>query len=458
MDFAQYLNGFKGKRVYFLGAGVSHKDLIPLFAKHGAKVTVCDKLTRDKFDPSLYRAFESAGVSFMLGEEYLLSLCDAEVVFRSPGISYFRDEIARAVKSGVRVTSEMEEFFEIAPCEIIGVTGSDGKTTTTTLISEILKAAGCRVFLGGNIGKPLLPLVSEMTKDDVAVVELSSFQLMSMRKSPRTALVTNIATNHLDYHADMGEYIDSKKNIYTHQTERDTLVLNADCPYCEKFASDSAAQKRFFSSARPVECGAYVKDGEIVLSTGEVVVSVDELLLRGAHNAANFAAACAALMGRTPASAMRSVALSFGGVAHRLELVRELSGVRYYNDSIATTPTRTIAGLRSFSDKLILIAGGYDKHIPFEPLVSELMRSVKLLILTGATADAIERAVETADGYDGTNPRICRAPSLEKAIAFAKIAAATGDEVLFSPACASFDSFKNFEERGDFFKKLVNSL
>ena len=356
----------------------------------------------------------------------------------------------------------MEVFFDVCPCPVIAVTGSDGKTTTTTLIAKILEEEGKTVHLGGNIGKALLSRVFEMRETDVAVVELSSFQLISMRNSPKTAVVTNITPNHLDVHHDMLEYIHAKKNIFIHQNAFSRTVLGFDNDITASFAPEIRGECMMFSLEREMEHGAWLdSSGSILFNAhGEstFIMNASDIRLPGRHNIANYLAAICAVWGNANAKTIRKVAMEFSGVAHRIEFIRELDGVKWYNDSIATTPTRAVAGLRSFGRKIILIAGGYDKKIPYEPLAPEIISHVKLLILTGATGPKIEAAVRSHPDYTGGAPGIINADDLESAVKIARKAACKGDAVSLSPASASFDKYKNFEERGFHFKELVNAL
>jgi UDP-N-acetylmuramoylalanine--D-glutamate ligase len=452
-----FLNRLKGKRAAFCGIGGSNLPLIRIFARAGARVTACDKRTRERLG-ALADELETLGVELRLGEGYLDRL-DADVIFRTPGMRFYTPELDRAREQGKAVTSEMEVFFDLCPCRIYAVTGSDGKTTTTTVISEFLKEAGKRVHLGGNIGKPLLPEVDTVRPDDVAVVELSSFQLISMRRSPDVAVVTNLAPNHLDIHKDMAEYINAKRNIVLHQNAFGRAVLNADNEITAGFAKDVRGDLRWFSRRRPSSRGAWLReDGKILVGETEVM-DASEIRIPGMHNVENYLAAISAVWGDVGPDAIRKVARTFNGVEHRMEFVREVDGVRYYNDSIGTSPSRTISGTLSFyPGKIILLAGGYDKKLPFDALGPAIVKKVKTLILMGATADKIEASIKAAPGYRPGNPEIVRVGSMEEAVAAARRAAKRGDVVSLSPACASFDMYPNFETRGNHFKKLVNSL
>ena len=446
--FEEYFASLRGKRIAVLGLGVSNRPLVRLLLEFGCDVVGCDRTPREKLENEVLE-LERLGCRLHVGDDYLAGV-EADVVFRTPGMHPGNPAIQALKERGAEVTSEMEVFFEVSPCHLIAVTGSDGKTTTTTLIAEMLKAAGKTVWLGGNIGTPLLPLVRQMQKEDFAVVELSSFQLMDMRRSPQRALITNLAPNHLDIHKDMDEYVDAKKNIFRYQGEGDLLVLNADNSITASFRGPG--KTRFFS--RLGEGDVCIRDG--VICRGQTpVLPVSDILLPGVHNVENYMAAIAMVEGLASDEDIRQVAKTFGGVEHRIELVRIKDGVRFYNDSIASSPTRTMAGLRSFPEKVILIAGGYDKHIPYDPLGPEICAHVKKLFLNGATGPKIRAAVERCPG---DKPEMVDCPDFASAVKAAAEAAEPGDVVLMSPASAAFDQFKNFMVRGNYFKELVKEL
>ena len=449
--FTQYFHSLKDKRIAVLGLGVSNRPLVRLLLDFGCQVTGCDKTPREKLDGEVLE-LEKAGCTLHVGENYLDGV-EADVVFRTPGMHPANPAIQALVSRGAQVTSEMEVFFEVCPCTILAVTGSDGKTTTTTLVSEMLKAEGKTVWLGGNIGTPLLPLVRQMQPSDFAVVELSSFQLMDMKRSPARAVITNLAPNHLDIHKDMAEYVQAKTNIFRYQDENGILILNADNPITAAFRGNG--KTLFFS--RQKEADVCLADG-VICRHGEKVLKTSEILIPGVHNVENYMAAIAMVDGLVSDETIRQVARTFGGVEHRIELVRVKDGVRFYNDSIASSPSRTIAGLRSFPEKVILIAGGYDKHIPYDVLGPEICAHVKKLFLGGATGEKIRQAVISCPEYDPKALEITDCGSFEPAVRAAAAAAKAGDVVLMSPASAAFDQFKNFMVRGDFYKKLVKEL
>ena len=449
---------FCGKQCTVLGIGVSNRPLVDFLLECGAVVTA-----RDKKEPSALGesadAFSAAGVRLITGADYLANI-RADYLFRSPGIRPDKKEILDAVANGAVLLSEMELFCALCPCPIFGITGSDGKTTTTTLVALLLEAAGKRVFLGGNIGTPLLPLVKEMTPDDYAVVELSSFQLMTIGNGPARAAITNLSPNHLDWHTGMEEYVESKCRIFGGENCR-TVVLNAENEGTAAIADrlDAAGGKRVcrFSSARILsgEGDVYEKDG-VICRGREAILPTDAILLPGRHNVENYMTAIAMVGDLVPAAAIRSVAKTFPGVEHRIEFVREKDGVRFYNSSIDSTPSRTAAALRCFPERLIVICGGYDKHIPFGPLGEVLCEKAKTVVLTGATRDAIRASIEEASAV--TKPQILTEPDFDMAVAAAAKSAESGDIVILSPGCASFDAFPNFAVRGERFKQIVGNL
>ena len=457
MTLRDYIESLRHKTVAVIGIGVSNTPLLELLLAEGIRVTACDKRSREQMGEQAEH-LEQLGCELHLGADYLKDL-DADVIFRTPGLRPDVPEIAACVDRGAVLTSEMEVFLEVCPCTIIAVTGSDGKTTTTTIIAELLKAAGKRVWVGGNIGHPLLCEADGMLATDSAVLELSSFQLMTMKHSPHIAVVTNLAPNHLDVHRDMAEYVAAKENIFRHQSGEDVAVFNADNDITAEQSRRAPGRARLFSRQGEVADGVFLRGEDIVCRSGgheRVVMTTGDIKIPGVHNVENYMAAITAVDGLVPDEVIRDFAREFGGVEHRIELVRTYRGVRYYNDSIASSPSRTIAGLRSFHEKVILIAGGYDKHIPFDVLGPEIVEHVKLLVLCGATADKIRAAVENAPGYEPGKPEIRDVTPFTAAVEAARDRAQPGDVVTLSPACAAFDQFKNFAERGKFFKSIVN--
>ena len=452
----------KGKKVAFIGAGVSHKTLIEEFVGLGAHVTLCDKKNSVDDFGSYAETIRRLGIDLSLGEHYMDGFRGQDIILRTPGFEYYQKPLQDAIAAGTLVTSEVELFFDYCPCEIVGVTGSDGKTTTTTLISKFYEAAGRKVHLGGNIGAALLPMLPDVAPEDVAVVELSSFQLISMRKSPKIAVVTNVTPNHLDHHKDMQEYIDAKRNILLHQVPPCREVLGYENVITRSMVPDCKGKQVWFTRLHDTDNGAFLRgDGMLCMAEDGVVtpfLAQKDIKLRGLHNIENLLAAAAAVWGEVPVEAIQKVGSTFTGVEHRIEPVRVLDGVTYYNDSIGTSPTRTIAGLRSFDQKVILIAGGYDKHIPYEPLAPEVIAHVKDLVLMGATGPRIEKAVCEHPDFAASGLTIQHADTMQHAVELARAAAQPGDIIILSPASASFDLYPNFEVRGREFKKIVNEL
>ena len=455
MTFEEYLSSLKGKTVGVIGVGVSNRPLIEKLLERGIDVTARDK----KEDlGELGQALTAQGCKLRLGSGYLADLHE-DVIFRTPGLRPDVPELAAAVAGGSVITSEMEAFFAVCPCPILAVTGSDGKTTTTTIISKLLAAEGKIVHVGGNIGHPLLAEAGTIAPEDVAVLELSSFQLMTMTQSPHIAVMTNLSPNHLDVHKDYAEYIAAKANIFTHQTAQDIAVFNADNDETLALSAKAPGRVRLFSRKREVDDGVFLRGTAVIArSNGQerTVMDTGDIKLPGVHNIENYLAAIAAVDGLVSDEVIRDFARTFGGVEHRIELIRTRRGVRWYNDSIASSPSRTIAGLNSFPEKVILIAGGKDKGISYAPLGPVVNEHVKLLLLCGATAGVIRQAVEQADNYAGLE--IIDVADYQDAVSIADSRAVEGDVVILSPASTSFDRFANFMERGRVFKEIVNAL
>lgn len=453
----EFKQNIKGKKVSVIGIGVSNIPAIKYLKSLGANIIARDK---NEQVPDELKSID--GIKYILGDKYLEDLNDSDYIFRSPGVKPFLPEIEEAVKSGVILTSEMETFIHLTDATIIAITGSDGKTTTTTLTSLFLKEAGKNVYVGGNIGTPLLDKVEQITKEDYVVLELSSFQLMTMKEKMDRVAITNVAPNHLDYHRDYEEYIEAKANIFKNQDEFGLLVLNEDNEFTKRYEKEAKGRIRKFSLEKEVGCGVYYNNGKIISRVGckeEEIMDVKDIKLVGMHNVANICTAASLVIDITGKDAIIKVAKEFGGVEHRMELVKELNGVKWYNDSIASSPSRTIAGLKSFNQKIILIAGGYDKHIPYDVMGEYLIDKVKLMILVGTTAPKIKEAAqkEAMKRNIETMP-IVEFDNLKDAVEYANSNAQKGDIVAMSPASASFDLYKNFMVRGDYFKKLVNDL
>ena len=456
-----FFKSIKNKTVAFIGIGVSHIDTIKLFASKVIDSSACDRREESSFGDGIIEDIKKSGAKVVLGDFQIANL-GADIVFRTPGMYYYQPELTEFKKNGGIVTSEMEVFFSLCPAKTVAVTGSDGKTTTTTLIAEMLKAQGYKVHLGGNIGRALLPIIEEISPEDYAVVELSSFQLISMRPAPNIAVVTNLTPNHLDVHSSMEEYIESKRNILSHQDGFSKTILNLDDQVSKDFIKDVRGELSFFSLEKPVTKGAYLNnEGYLIYSNygkEDKLFHSDEIALPGIHNIANYLTAISAVYELVDNQHIYNVAKSFTGVEHRIELVRQLNGVKWYNDSIASSPNRTIAGLRSFNKKVILLAGGKDKNISYDPLAPEIIQNVKLLLLAGPTADTIYNAVTSHPSYNPNDLPIIMCKDIPHMVEVAYEKAKQEDIVILSPASTSFDAYQNFEERGKHFKKLVNNL
>lgn len=440
-----------GKTVAVIGIGISNKPLIHFLQKYGASVVAYDKKTKEELG-DIYTELSNSGVSFVLGEGYLDDIKE-EIIFKTPGMRFDIEPLVKVREKGAWVTSEMEVFFDLCPAKIIAVTGSDGKTTTTTLIHRFLKESGVKTRLGGNIGRPLIDEVDEIGEDEWIVLELSSFQLHTMNKSPDIAVITNITPNHLDVHKSYEEYIEAKKNIMLYQKKGDILVINKGNEETAKLEEQAKGSVRSFSAYRDADfC---LVDNAIVYNN-EKLLDVGDIKIPGMHNVENYMTAIAAVYGIADMEAVKKVAKEFGGVEHRIELVRILDGVKYYNSSIDSSPNRSLNTLKVFGDNVVMIAGGKDKGIPYDEIGPSVTEHVKTLILIGKTADKIETAVKAADTENKV--KIIHVSSYIEAVNTARENANSGDIVLLSPASTSFDMFKNFEERGNLFKKLVNEL
>lgn len=455
-DFSEFRKFINGKKVAVVGIGVSNIPLIDFLAGMGAKITAFDKKDETQLGDIAVK-FKKEGIKLELGENYLDNLTGFDVVFKTPSMRIDSESLVRAKNEGAYITSEMEEFIRYCKGKIFGITGSDGKTTTTTIISKLLTEQGYKTWVGGNIGTPLFSQIEQIEENHMVVLELSSFQLMTIDVPADIAVCTNLSPNHLDMHKDMNEYIQAKKNIFLNQDSNGVLIVNRENEITYGFEKEAKGNIREFSSKREVENGAYYKDGILYLD-GKEVCKKNDIVIKGMHNVENYLAAFLATKDFVSIETMKKVAETFNGVEHRCELVKEIDGVRYYNDSIASSPTRTLAGLKAFDTKVILIAGGYDKHIPFEPLAEEGYPYIKELILVGATKDKIKAAFDKLEKEKGIKVKITMVSDFKEAVIKAKELADRGDIITLSPACASFDMFPNFAVRGNKFKEIVNNL
>lgn len=457
-EFNEYI---QNKKVAVIGLGVSNIPLLDYLYKNKAKVTVFDNREIDKIPKDVMDKITNYNFLFSFGENNLSKLVGFNLIFRSPSCMPNQPALEEEAKRGAIVTSEIELLLKMAPCKVIGVTGSDGKTTTTSLIYSILKHSGYNCYLGGNIGIPLFTKLDQIVPEDIIVLELSSFQLMNMEVCPDISVVTNVTPNHLNIHKSYEEYIEAKKNIFANQTEKGIVVLNYENEITKAFSKEVNGKVVFFSSKTKLEDGIIFDNGIIKECEDNLrrhLINVENVKLCGVHNYENICAAIGAAKSLVDTDKMVEAICEFAGVEHRLEFVREIDGVKWYNDSIGTSPTRTIAGLNAFDEEIILIAGGYDKHLDYEPLAKPVLEKVKALILMGQTAEKIYSAVTKELEKENKELKIYMCSDLMQTVQTAKKIAKTGQIVLFSPASASFDLFKDFADRGNKFKEIVNKL
>lgn len=456
----EFNENIKNKKVAIIGLGVSHRPLIEHLHNLGAKITVFDNREQEKIDKDIWDKVQELELKAYLGDDYLANLKGFDFIFRSPSCRPDLPEIEAEVNRGAILTSEIEMVLKLAPCKIVGITGSDGKTTTTSLIYEILKRK-YKCFLGGNIGTPLFTKISEMRPEDIVVLELSSFQLMNMELSTNIAVVTNISPNHLNVHKDYQEYIDSKANIFKYQNENGVLVINYDNDITKNFAKQANGNVVYFSRREKLPNGVIYDEDTVKICDNDLrrhVLNKKDVKIRGLHNIENICAAIAATKDLVSPEEQKQAIMEFTGVEHRLEFVREIDGVKWYNDSIASSPNRTIAGLNSYNERIVLIAGGRDKHLDYDPIAKPIIENVDTLIVMGETADKIKNAVTRELERQNKTLNIIRVANVEEAVKTAREIAKPNEVVLFSPASTSFDMFKNFEERGKKFKEEVNKL
>ena len=457
----EFFNYIRNRKIAIIGLGVSNIPLLSYLHDLGAKITVFDNRTIDNIDKNIMDIITNNNIEFSFGKNNLSKLNGFDIIFRSPTCREDWPELVKEAKRGAIITSEIEMLMELCPGTIIGVTGSDGKTTTTSLIYEIEKKQGFNCYLGGNIGIPLFTKIQEMKPNDIVILELSSFQLMNIHTSPNIAVITNISPNHLDFHKSYEEYIEAKKNIFKYQNEDGILVLNYDNEITRECAKEAKGKVIFFSRENKLDNGVILDDDIIKVCDNKLrkhILNTKDLLLRGKHNYENVCTAIAATLEIASTEKQIEAVTQFKGVKHRLEFVKEINGVKWYNDSIGTSPTRTIAGLKSFNEKIVLIAGGYDKHLDYTPIAKPILDNVSVLILMGQTSKKIKESVENEMKVEQKRIEIYECDTLQETVNTAKKVAKKGEVVLFSPASASFDMYKNFEERGDKFKSIVNSL
>ena len=454
-EFESFLSN---KRIAIIGAGVSNIPLIEVLTKNGNDITIFDKKEINSMPEEAKKIIEENNIKTYSGETYLENLIGFDVIFRSPSMLPTNKYLKEEEKRGALITTEVEQVIRLAPCKIIGVTGSKGKTTTTTIIYDLLKELGYSCYLGGNIGTPLYSKLNEMKKDDIVILELSSFQLMNMKVSPNIAVVTNISPDHLDVHGSYEEYINAKKYIYLNQKKEDILVLNQDDEIVKDFSKDAKGKIRYFGNHNIKD--SYVLDGDYISYNKEHIIDTSNLLLKGSHNYLNIAASLNAIKDYINVSneELESIISKINPVHHRLEFVRVINGVKWYNDSASTTPDKALAGINAFTEKIVLIAGGSDKNISYAPLAKPIAKKVSKLILFGQTKNKIYDEVMKLPRGLTKNLQVYVLDTLDEVIEYAYRLSEKGEVVLFSPASASFDMFKNAYQRGDLFKEKVNKI
>ena len=452
----------KNQKVAVIGLGVSNIPLIDYLKEKQAKVTVFDDREEEKIDTNIINKVNEYGFESYFGKNNLENLQGFDLIFRSPSCLPTKPELITEKQRGAIITTEIEQLMKMAPCKIIGITGSDGKTTTTSITYEILKNAGYNVYLGGNIGIPLFTKLNEINPEDLIVLELSSFQLMEMEISPEISAITNITPNHLNIHKDYEEYIKAKKTIFVNQNENGIIVLNADNELTNACKNEANGKIKMFSSKQKLENGYIVEDGIIKKCEDGIrrhIISAADIKIKGIHNLENICTALALTEGLVDTDNAVETLKQFSGVHHRLEFVRKLDGVEWYNDSASTSPTRGISGLKSFKGKdVILIAGGADKNLDYTPLGKHIVDNVKSLILIGQTAPKIYDAVKKELEAQNKQLDIHMCETFVQSLELAKRIAKSGQIVLFSPVSASFDMFKDMYDRGDKFKEIVNKF
>ncbi len=457
-EFNDYI---RYRKVAIIGLGVSNLPLLDYLYDKKANVTIFDEREYNEISKHALEKITNYGFTTHFGEDCLQHLTNFNVIFRSPSCLPTKPELVKEANRGALVTTEIELLMEMCPGKVIGITGSDGKTTTTSLINHILQKAGYRTFLGGNIGTPLFTKLPEMTPEDIVVLELSSFQLMGMEISPQIAVITNITPNHLNIHKDYQEYIDSKKNIFKYQDENGILVLNYDNEITKACAKEAKGKVIFFSSQTKLDNG-YIVDEDVIKECDDNIrkhiLNTDDVILRGNHNYQNIATAIAATASLVDTETAVKAIKEFKPVEHRIEFIKEIHGVKWYNDSASSSPSRTLSGLNAFKENIVLIAGGYDKNLDYTPLAKPIVEKVKTLILIGQTSGKIYEVVKRELEKENKNLDIYMCETLEETVSIAKKNVKSGEVVLFSPASASFDMFKNFADRGNQFKDLVKAL
>lgn len=457
-ELNNFNNQLKGKKIAIIGAGVSNIPLIKYLYDLECKITLFDKNNLSNLSKEVKDLIDEYKPNLSLGTNYLEKLSGYDIIFRSPSFLPTNPYLIKEEEKGALITTEVEQVIRLAPCKVIGVTGSKGKTTTTTIINEILTKLGYHTFLGGNIGIPLFTKIKSMKKNDIVVLELSSFQLMNMKVSPNISLITNISPDHLDIHNSYEEYIDAKKCIFKNQTKNDVIILNKNDKIVKEMAKETISIVKYFGTNK-IKDSYYLKDNYIKYNDN-IIIDTRKLILKGKHNYLNICAALNVIneITKIPNDKIENIVKKIRSVHHRLEFIREIDGIKWYNDSASTTPDKTLAGINSFQEKIVLIAGGYDKNISYEPLAIPILKKVSKLILFGDTKNKIYEAVMKEKKKNNYDIKIYVMDTLEEVIDVAYEVSQSGEVVLFSPASASFDMFKNAYQRGEKFIELVNKL
>ena len=466
------MKNWNGTHVLILGAARQGLALARWLSRHGSNVTLSDSRSADEL-ASAQASIADTNVEWAVGGHPLELLKNADVLCLSGGVPLTLPIVEEAVKRGIPLSNDTQIFMEVVPCKTIGVTGSAGKTTTTTLVGEMAKKnvegrmqnAAFRIphsaFIGGNIGDPLINYVDDMKSDDLAILELSSFQLEQMTISPNISAILNITPNHLDRHGTMDAYTNAKARILEFQSEKDTAILGHDDKGAWNLRTKAKGKLLTFSlhDLDKGFSGAYYHDGLLNLRDGNAYMPLilrEKIQLRGDHNVANVLAAFT--IGHAAGfklDDMLEAVEDFRGVPHRLELVRELRGVRWYNDSIATAPERSMAAIHAFDEPIVLLLGGRDKKLPWEDIAKLIHERVDHVVVFGEAAELIQKAVAT---IGGVSIDLHRVDDLKQAVLKAADIASAGDVVLLSPGGTSYDAFKDFAERGEFFRKWVQEL
>lgn len=454
----EFKKELKKMKIAIIGAGVSNLPLLTYLNHLGCDITLFDQKSLEDMKLETKQLLEKEKVQFYGGKNYLESLVGFDIIFRSPSFLPTNKYLRKEKERGAIITTEVEQVIRLTPAKVIGITGSKGKTTTTTIINHILTNLGYHTYLGGNIGVPLFNQLDHMIEEDIVVLELSSFQLMEMSVSPSISIITNISPDHLDIHKNYEEYINAKKYIFKNQTKDDILVLNKDDKIVKEFSKEAVGKIRYFGT-KDIENNYYLEE-EFIKYQGKGIIDTRKLLLKGKHNYLNICAALNAIHDyiQKNQDKLEDILTKLNSVSHRLEFVREINGVKWYNDSASTTPDKTLAGINAFDCDIVLIAGGYDKNISYAPLAKPILENVSKLILFGNTKDKIYNEVIAEKKRQKKDLEIYVMDTLEEVVEVAYQVSKKGEVVLFSPASASFDMFQNAYQRGDLFKGLVRQL